>query len=475
MSRRSFIIKTLLAIIAGILIRFSLLLYQGWITAALGLCILCLSLEGVRERIKRVVVSGAFLLALSMSQLSFLFSYCQAHSWWSLLLIPTMAICYGAVFEILILLPDRLSAEWIILSFLLTDFAFPHYPIGSPLMQLGVTVGDIPGIDSVYSLVGPYWITLWFAILALTILKLVRLEPIKAGPWAVLAIFPLLCLCVCVNKNSSYDTIRVAMIPLASIEDKDKVGQYLDSAVVVGAEIVALPEGIYTFIHPQETVSPAMTKLLRDVKAGRYPTILMGLWTLAPGRFENAAVSYSKNGVFRRDKAKRIPFGEYVPMQKLLRGRLDKLIPYRVTLREGGDGNVFPLGGIGYSPLICYEALFTNLMAEFVREGAELFFVLSSNSLIDSRQMERQINNILKMNAAITARSIVRCVENGISVFITPRGDISEKTEFRTGLYSRDMEICREKTFYVKYSRSIDFLYSFVLICLSVITLRSKT
>ncbi len=359
-----------------------------------------------------------------------------------------MTLCYGAVFVILIIIPKRISSHWVLLSFLFADYAFAKYPVGSPLIQLGSVAVDIPGIASAYSMTGPFWITLWVVLIACVIFNTATQKPVRKHVWAFLASVPLLCLLGGNRTNATKGKVNVAMIPIADIDEKDQVPRYIETAAHDGAEIVVLPEGIYTFIHPQETVSPLMTKLRRDVKAGIYPTILLGVWTLAPGRFENAAVSYSKEGVFRRDKVKRVPFGEYVPLQKHLSSRLHKLIPYPVTLRDNVDGNAFPSGNTRFSPLICYEALFTDLMIEYVREGAEIFMVLSSNSLIKSELIERQI--------------------------ITPYGKINSQTEFRTGLHREESETSRDMTFYVKYSKAIDLFYLLLLILLSVKSLNYK-
>lgn len=475
MARANLAIKLSIAIAAGLTVRFSLVLPHGWVAAVAGLCALCISLGTIATRWKRFAVSTAFLLTLAVSQLFFMFPYAQTHGPGSLLLIPVLALCYGAVFEVLILAPKRISPQWTLLSFLLADFAFCKYPIGSPLMQLGSTAVDIPGIASAYSLVGPFWVTLWIAIIAQIIIDSFLHKPVKKYLLALFSCIPLLCLLQGISKNRERENVKVAMIPIADIKDSDKVAHYIETAAQDGTDIVILPEGIYTFIHPQETVSPSMTKLRRDVKTGKYPTVLMGLWTLAPGRFENAAVSYSKEGVFRRDKVKRIPFGEYVPSGLLPTGLLDNLVPYPVTLRENVDGNVFPSGDVLFCPLICYEALFTDLMAEYVREGAEMFMVLSSNSLINSILVEKQINRIIRMNAAVTSRSVVRCVENGISAFISPGGRIDCKTAFQTGLYEREVSAVRYKSIYVKYSRAIDLLYLLTLIIMSVITINYRT
>ena len=155
-------------------------------------------------------------------------------------------------------------------------------------------------------------------------------------------------------------------------------------------------------------------------------------------------------------------------------------------LRKAGDRFAIDLGGLvgqcgigekqlpfehngkKVAPAICYEGLYGNHMAEFVRNGADVIFVLSNDGWWGNTQGHKYLFKYCRLRAIETRRDIARSANTGVSGFITMQGEDLERLEWeQRGVLTANLRLNSEKTFYVKYGDYIGRLSLYIVaLCL---------
>jgi apolipoprotein N-acyltransferase len=141
----------------------------------------------------------------------------------------------------------------------------------------------------------------------------------------------------------------------------------------------------------------------------------------------NSAVVINADGarVGRYDKIHLVPFGEYVPFQKLLffarklTGKVSRFTP-------GDTRKVFTLNGHRYGIFICYESVFADEVREFAKNGAEVLVNISDDGWYGDTSAPWQHLNMARMRAIENRRWILRDTNTGITAVIDPYGRVRQ-------------------------------------------------
>ena len=139
----------------------------------------------------------------------------------------------------------------------------------------------------------------------------------------------------------------------------------------------------------------------------------------------NSAVLISPDGdwVSRYDKVHLVPFGEYVPFQRLLAfaGGLTKQVGdfSRGTSREPLDA-----GGIKLGVFICYESIFPDEVRQFARNGAQVFVNISNDGWYGDSGAYAQHLNQSRMRAIENNRWLLLAANTGVTASVDPNGRI---------------------------------------------------
>ena len=128
----------------------------------------------------------------------------------------------------------------------------------------------------------------------------------------------------------------------------------------------------------------------------------------------------------RYDKIHLVPFGEYVPLEPLLRRVIAPLIPYEGGLAPGKHRVLFTVQGWRFAPTICYEDAFPDLVAGFARGKQKMDFIVNLTNegwFRDGTELDQHL--AIGVFRAIECRAgFVRAANTGISAFISPTGRI---------------------------------------------------
>ncbi|MBR5604648.1 MAG: apolipoprotein N-acyltransferase [Bacteroidales bacterium] len=142
----------------------------------------------------------------------------------------------------------------------------------------------------------------------------------------------------------------------------------------------------------------------------------------------------------------------------------------KLTLLEFEDHKV--------APMICYESVFGDYVSKFVREGADLIFVITNDGWWGDTPGHRQHFEMSKLRAIENRRCVARSANTGISCFINQRGDVLESTNYwQPAVLVNTMKANEELTFYSKYGDNlyrVGSLVALLLICFSIVITVSK-
>jgi len=146
------------------------------------------------------------------------------------------------------------------------------------------------------------------------------------------------------------------------------------------------------------------------------------------------AVRPSLGFVDRYDKSHLVPFGEYVPLRRVLgslSGVARGLAPGDITPGSGPRllANVPDFGSDhALAALICYEVIYPGLVREAVRDGARLLLNMTNDAWYGRSSAPHQFLAIAAMRSAEHGLPMLRAANTGVSAVVDSGGKVIEQT-----------------------------------------------
>lgn len=155
-------------------------------------------------------------------------------------------------------------------------------------------------------------------------------------------------------------------------------------------------------------------------------------------------------------KSKLVPGPETMPYPKIFGFLSDLLVDFGGTSGQLGKQKertvFFNRQGIGLAPAICYESIYGDFMACYIRNGAHFIGIITNDGWWKDTPGHQQHLHYAVLRAIENRRSIARSANTGISAFINQRGEILKPTKFW------EQDVIKEKlqantgiTFYTKF------------------------
>ncbi len=172
--------------------------------------------------------------------------------------------------------------------------------------------------------------------------------------------------------------------------------------------------------------------------------------------FNTALFLNDQNDIVFYHKSKLVPGVEIMPYPQVF-GFLTEAI-FNLGGTSGGFGRqeertVFRQPGVAsVAPAICYESIYGDYMAEYIRNGANLIFIITNDGWWGNTPGHKQHLAYATLRAVEFRRSIARSANTGISAFINQRGDISQATPYWTQEVIRGtIQASNRLTFYARH------------------------
>jgi len=182
-----------------------------------------------------------------------------------------------------------------------------------------------------------------------------------------------------------------------------------------------------------------------------------------PKRAWNSLAALDDRGVIEGiyDKHRLVPFGEFLPWRSLLSQiGLKKITSGSIDFQPGSGPQTLTVGGLpAFSPLICYEAIFT---AEVARQDQRPAWLLNitNDAWFGKSSGPYQHLAMARMRAIEEGLPLVRSANTGISAVVDPFGRVLAHLDLgATGVLDTSLPMGLEQpTIYARYP-VISFLF----------------
>lgn len=226
---------------------------------------------------------------------------------------------------------------------------------------------------------------------------------------------------------------------------------------------------------------PLTENLVAFVKQNRTP-LLFGspTYEVQPNRKvvgRNSAFLLSGEGRIEAvyHKIHLVPFGEYVPLKKVL-FFVEKMVQ---AIGDFGGGDSYTVMSIPYgsgdqrrettlSTVICYEIIFPDLVRRFVDNGARIVTTVTNDAWFGRTAAPYQHFSMAVLRAVENRVPVARAANTGISGFIDAQGRILETSKiFTEARLTHTLVPGTEKTFYTRFGD----VFSYACVIASMIML----
>ena len=235
--------------------------------------------------------------------------------------------------------------------------------------------------------------------------------------------------------------------------------QLTQQAADDGAQFIMWPESSTPFYFEEDPSGTIVRRMVRQL--GR--PLLLGSDEFEqsdPPRHYNSAFMLDTGGataaVYR--KIQLVPFGEYVPFQRLL-FFVGPLVEAVSAFSRGTRVTMLPVEGHMVSTAICYEVTYPALAREAVRQGSEMLTTITNDAWYGESSAAFQHFEMAAMRAIEQGRYLARAANTGISGIIDPYGRILVRTSlFETAAVVGEARFVQQKTLYARIGDVVAFV-----------------
>lgn len=152
------------------------------------------------------------------------------------------------------------------------------------------------------------------------------------------------------------------------------------------------------------------------------------------------------------EKTHLVPFGEYVPFERLLRGIIAFLNLPMSSFIEG-PSNQSPLiaQGFRFAPALCYEIAYPFYVQK-ISKGANFILTVSNDTWFGKTIGPLQHLQIAQFRAIETGKYVIRGTNSGYTAVIAPQGNILAIAKpYETTVLTSEVYVTTGETFWVRY------------------------
>lgn len=334
---------------------------------------------------------------------------------------------------------------WVVIEFLRT-FLFT----GFPWLLLGSAHVDSP-LATLAPIGGVYLLTLVTALTGTLGVEFLKRRWWAALPIAALWLFPL-------TLPSHWTTpaeasARVALLQgnLPQLEKWTTEGQRsaantyaeLTREVDDDTDLVVWPEAALPMFEHQANI------VLERIQTNLAPdsALLTGILQRDDqGNFYNAVIGVGNvEGDYRKEHL--VPFGEYLPLESMLRGLIG-FFDLPMSYMSPGEPNQPPIraAGLHIGNAICYEIIYPDLVADRAKQ-ADVLLTVSNDTWFGESIGPLQHLQMAQLRALENGRYVIRATNNGVTAVIDPQGRITTRAaQFETTSISAQVQAMQGQT-----------------------------
>lgn len=369
-------------------------------------------------------------------------------------------------------------------------FEYQHYnwELSHPWLTLGNVFANAPELVQWYEWTGALGGSMWLLVINLLVFGLIQFktsgEAISFRQvrtfWIVLGVWLLVPMSYSLIRYFTFtekiDPIEVVLAQpnldpyvekfgeamLGPLQQLDSVFIPVKSLITEKTQIVLAPETAIPFEFNEASFTSGQRDyeyIIQNMSSWNHVDLLIGASTFkyyktkrsvasrpsSDGQFYesyNTSVLISKNRTpefVHKSKlvlgVERIPFLKQLPILEKLSMEMGGAYG---TLGEEDRAVVLESHKFKFAPLVCYESIYGDWVAEFVRNGAQVLFIITNDGWWRDTPGYRQHFAFARLRAVETRRSIARSANTGSSGFINQRGDVLQKSDYDVQLAMRE-------------------------------------
>lgn len=361
---------------------------------------------------------------------------------------------------------------------------------GFPWVPLGSSQGSVLPIAQLASVTGVYGVSFLVALVsaAAAVLGLSR-RPRQliavVGVAAVLAVVTVGGMLRLADNRlaESGRVLRVGLIQ-GNVEQDQKwdprfrdaiVSRYLTlsrEAILSGAQLVVWPEASTPFFIDRDS---ALAEPIRKLAEQTRTPFVIGTDEFDGTNIFNSASVIGADGRGRGGYRKMhlVPFGEYVPLKKLL-FFVGPLVEAVSDFAPGTEASVLDVGdGMRASVAICYESTYPSLARAFAQGGAQLLLVITNDAWFGTSSAAYQHFQMGAMRAIENGRYLARAANTGITAVVDPYGRVVKQAGMFEPLgLTADVRLLDSRTIYTRTGDLMAWLCAALTACVAVVLRR---
>jgi len=458
--------KILLALLTGILVSAAFPIYLfGWKAPELGWLIwfalvplfVAIRDSSYRETFKLSLISTCFFYLSSFFWVVHaMYVYGGLSFPLSLFVMAILVVVMGAIMSVgpavAIFISKRWRGElivWLAVSWTVMAFVRNYFPFGGfPWSNLAMSQWKMLPVIQIADLVGVYGVIFLIVWVNVFIAECVfKIRGARVDYFISKVIVTVLLIAMTVTYGfiksdlvrrdiAGAKTVQLGMIQGNIAQDakwevklaKKHLNAYRSEAaklVKTPVDLIVWPEASFPWYLKTDikTIEPQYLGM-EDNILGTTPFTFLGAITEDPANnYHNSAVLLDSKGDVLNiyNKVHMVPFGEYVPLQKIL------FFLERIALPSGtfipGTSNVpVKAGDMHFVPLICYEDIFPELSRKSVLKGGEFLLNITNNAWFGETSAPYQQLALSVFRAVENRRYLARTTNTGVSAIIDPTG-----------------------------------------------------
>ncbi len=383
-----------------------------------------------------------------------------------------MAIVFMLFHQVRSVLPEKVHAIVLVSFWIAFEYLHMQWEMSWPWLTLGNTLAQYPSCvqwyeytgvfgGSLWLLLGNYWIYKWYTRgramnrsllwIALWVFvpigwSLIRYATIDLpeGDVEIVVVQP--------NFEPHYEKFKISQ--------REQLTRFLDlsrSMLTDSSDYLVFPETSFDLVRLNDIENDFRIRELRDLCI-EYPNlrIVTGLESYRLHEqmvdlnsirvmkdrngntvyfdVQNSAIQIAEGrplDVYFKSKlvpgAEIFPFKNYLPFLKPLIDMLQGSVA-GLTMQKSRDVFRSPIANV--APVICYESVYGEYVSGYIRNGADIIFIVTNDGWWDKSPGHVQHLKIGALRAIEHRRPIARSANTGTSCFINIRGDILQPTRY---------------------------------------------
>ncbi|SPD74922.1 Apolipoprotein N-acyltransferase [uncultured Desulfobacterium sp.] len=147
--------------------------------------------------------------------------------------------------------------------------------------------------------------------------------------------------------------------------------------------------------------------------------------------YNRAYLICAENDIKYYDKVHLVPFGEYVPLKRLL-FFINRLVPAAGDFAQGDEVATLRCDRMAIGVLICFEAIFPEVARAHARNGANLLVTITNDAWFGKTSAPYQHLAMSVFRAVENRMPMIRAANTGFSAYIGPDGSIISRGDLFT-------------------------------------------